>query len=149
MSDMNVVVLSGRLVKDPELRFTPRGTAVASLRVASSRYYKMRDSAENEFKKQSLFISADVFGKLAERVAEKRKKGDPLLVKGRLELNEWTDKEGKPRQTYRLFADEVRSLAPSRNAAESIQDDGTDKTDACGRQAAAGNTDDPDEEIPF
>lgn len=147
MSDMNVVVLSGRLVKDPELRFTPRGVAVASLRMASSRYYRARDAAENDFKKQSLFISAEVFGKLAERVVEKRKKGDPLMVKGRLELNEWTDKEGKPRQTYRLCADEVRSLAPAKKP---VEEGGEHKTVVCGREAAAvEEMDEPEDDIPF
>ena len=114
MSDVNVVVLSGRLVANPELRYTPKGTAVASLRLASNRFYRDRSQPESELKKVNLFITASVFGKTAERVSNFKKKGDPLLVRGRLELNEWKGEDGKPRQTYRLFAEDVTFMPRAR-----------------------------------
>jgi len=111
-SDLNVVLVGGRLVADPELKTTPKGTSIASLRLASNRYYR---TADGEFKKTNLFITAETFGKLAEVVASKKKKGDQLLVKGRLDLNEWTGKDGKLNKTYRIFAENVDFL-PKREA---------------------------------
>lgn len=107
MSDVNLVVLSGRLAADPELKFTPKGTAVVALRLASNRFYRDKAQPDGELKKSNLFITASTFGKLAERVAALKKKGDPILVKGRLELNQWTGNDGRARQDFRLFAEDV------------------------------------------
>lgn len=113
MSDFNVVMLSGRLVSDPELRFTPQGTPVASMRLASSRFYRDRlaePSDKKAMKEKTLFITAESFGKLAESVSAYKKKGDPLLVRGRLQLSEWKGDDGRMRQTYRIQAEEIRFL---------------------------------------
>jgi single-strand DNA-binding protein len=119
MSDVNTVVLSGRVVANPELKYTAKGTAVTSMRFASSHYYRSPSAPEGEFKEESLFITVEIFGKLAERVAERQKKGDPVMVRGRLSLNEWTAKDGTKKQTYRIFADQVNALGPRRSGADS------------------------------
>lgn len=106
-SDLNVVLVTGRLVADPALKTTVKGISAASLRLASNRYYP---TADGEFKTVSLFITAETYGKLAETIVAKKKKGDRLLVKGRLDLSEWKDEDGKQRQTYRIFATTVDGI---------------------------------------
>ena len=61
-------------------------------------------------RKTALFITAEIFGKFAEKISTSRKKGDGVLIKGRLDLNEWTGNDGRKRQTYRVFADDVKFL---------------------------------------
>lgn len=137
-SDLNVVLVGGRLVADPELKTTPKGMSVSSLRLASNRYYR---SADGEYKKANLFITAETFGKLAETIAAKKKKGDQLLVKGRLDLNEWTGKDGKLNKSYRIFAENVDFL-PKREAVSSSE------SPAAGANEAATAGDEEDEEEP-
>ncbi|MBL4889763.1 MAG: single-stranded DNA-binding protein [Candidatus Lindowbacteria bacterium] len=113
MSDFNLVVLGGRLVANPELRFTSKGTAVASLRVASNRFFKVKSagkegSGKSEFKEKVLFINVEAFGRNAEKASKNRKRGDQLMIRGRLELDEWTGNDGKARQTYQIYAEEIR-----------------------------------------
>jgi len=106
MSDLNVVVLSGRFIKDPEIRYTGDGMPVASIRIASSRYF--RDKRRNmELKQKSLFITAETFGKLAERVHSYVRKGSSIVLKGKLILNEWRGSDGKTRQVYKIFAEDI------------------------------------------
>lgn len=114
MSDLNVITISGRLVADPQLRFTPKGTAVASIRVASSRSYKDKNDPTGEWKQRKLFITAETFGRMAEGVAARRKKADLVILRGRLELNEWLGNDGKKNQTYRIMADEINFVPPGK-----------------------------------
>jgi single-strand DNA-binding protein len=118
MSDMNTIVLSGRVVADPEAKFTAKGTAVTSLRLASTHYYKSAATPEGKFEEDTLFISVELFGKMAERVAERHKKGDLVMIRGRLSLNEWTAQDGTKKQTYRIHADQVNSLGPRRDRSD-------------------------------
>ncbi len=149
MSDMNVIVLSGRLAADPELRFTAKGTAVASMRVASSRYIHTPGSPEGDFQKKSLFITAEAFGKLAERINGHRKKGDPLMVRGRLILNEWTGEDGKSRSTYRVMADEVNFMKSKNSGSESnASPDSAGAAKSMNTEGTAAGDED-EEPIPF
>jgi single-strand DNA-binding protein len=100
MSDVNVVVMSGRLCAKPELRFTAKGMALCNLRLASNRI--------RSEKKQTTFVDARIFGKLAESVAQHRATGDAVTVTGSLQLSEWEDKESKQKRSkLYLIADEV------------------------------------------
>jgi single-strand DNA-binding protein len=92
----NKVILLGNLTRDADLRFTPKGTKIAQLGLACNRVWK---TEEGEKKEEVLFIDVTAFGRQAETIAEYFRKGDPILVEGRLKLEQWTDKEtGKPRQ---------------------------------------------------
>lgn len=105
------MVVSGNLVADPELKFTPKGTAIASMRIASNHQWRRKDAAPgSDPEKDTLFITTKLFGRLAETVTQYKKKGDPLLVRGRLQLNEWTGNDGARRRTYELLADSVTFL---------------------------------------
>lgn len=115
-SDINVVLLSGRLTAEPELRFTARGTPATSLRLASSRYWKATDCAEGEYRKQSVFITVETFGKTAERIASSSHKGDALMIRGRLVYEEWADSQGEKKRTIKLISDDVTALPSNRPA---------------------------------
>lgn len=94
MASFNRVIIAGNLTKDPELRTTASGLAVCRLRLAITRVFKTQDGSQN---KETTFVDVDCFGKQAETVARFFTKGKPILVEGRLKLDEWTNKDGEKR----------------------------------------------------
>ena len=89
MASYNKVILLGNLTRDPELRYTPKGTATARLGLAVNRLYK---TETGETKEEVTFIDIDAWGKQAEVIAQYVRKGSPLFVEGRLKLDQWDDK---------------------------------------------------------
>ncbi len=90
MANFNKVILAGNLTRDPELRYTPKGTAVAKIGMAINRSWK---SETGETKEEVTFVDVDAFGRQAEVIAQYMKKGRPLLVEGRLRYDTWDDKQ--------------------------------------------------------
>jgi single-strand DNA-binding protein len=90
MASFNKVILVGNLTRDPELRYTPKGTAVAKIGLAVNRVWRT-ETGEN--REEVTFVDLDAFGKQAETLAQYMKKGSPLLVEGRLKLDQWDDKQ--------------------------------------------------------
>lgn len=80
----------GNLTRDPELRYTPKGTAVAKLGLAINRQWKDESGAKKE---EVTFVDVDAFGRQAETLAQYLKKGRPLYIEGRLKLDTWDDKQ--------------------------------------------------------
>jgi len=96
MASFNKVILAGNLTRDPELRYTPKGTAVARLTLAVNRTY----STEGGEKKEEVsFVDIDAWGRQAEVIAQYMKKGRPILVEGRLKQDTWEDKNTKQKQS--------------------------------------------------
>jgi single-strand DNA-binding protein len=95
MASFNKVILAGNLTRDPELRYTPKGTAVARITLAVNRTY----TVEGEKKEEVSFVDVDVWGRQAEVIAQYMKKGRPLLVEGRLKQDTWEDKNTKQKQS--------------------------------------------------
>lgn len=89
MSGYNKVILIGNLTRDPELRYTPKGVAIAKIGLAVNRQWK---NEAGEKKEECVFVDVDSFGRQAETLAQYLKKGSPLMVEGRLKLDEWDDK---------------------------------------------------------
>lgn len=89
MASFNKVILLGNLTRDPELRYTPKGTAVAKIGLAVNRKYTLESG---EAREEVTFIDIDAFGKQAELIGQYLKKGNPLFVEGRLKLDQWDDK---------------------------------------------------------
>jgi single-strand DNA-binding protein len=89
MASFNKVILLGNLTRDPELRYTPKGQAVARLGLAVNRSYK---TESGETKEEVTFIDIDAWGKQAELIGQYLRKGSPLFVEGRLKLDQWDDK---------------------------------------------------------
>jgi single-strand DNA-binding protein len=102
MANYNRVILAGNLTRDPELRYTPNGTAVAKFSIAVNRKYK-----ENE---ETSFFDIVYFGKPAEIIAEYMKKGRPLLVEGRLQQNRWETDDGQKRSKIEVVGENFQFL---------------------------------------
>ncbi len=89
MASFNKVILIGNLTRDPELKYTPKGTAVAKIGLAVNRSWK---TDTGETREEVTFIDVDAFGRQAEVIGQYLKKGRPLMVEGRLKLDQWDDK---------------------------------------------------------
>ena len=89
MASFNKVIMMGNLPRDPELRYTSGGTAIAKLGLAVNRVWR---DAEGQQKEETTFVDVDAFGKQAETLGQYMQKGRPILVEGRLKLDQWEDK---------------------------------------------------------
>jgi single-strand DNA-binding protein len=150
MASFNKVILMGNLTRDPELRYTPKGTAIAKIGLAVNRVWT---NEAGEKKEEVTFIDVDVFGRTAENVGQYMRKGRPLLVEGRLKLDQWDDKAtGAKRSKLGVIAETVQFLgspageggaagapaaprparaaaAPSAPASEPLEGDGPPESD--------------------
>lgn len=90
MPSFNKVILAGNLTRDPELRYTPKGTAVAKIGLAINRQWKDESGQQKE---EVTFVDVDAFGRQAEVISQYLKKGRPILVEGRLKFDQWDDKQ--------------------------------------------------------
>jgi single-strand DNA-binding protein len=89
MAGYNKVILIGNLTRDPELRYTPKGVAIAKLSLAMNRTWR---NEAGETKEEVTFVDVDAFSRQAETLAQYLKKGSPIMVEGRLKLDQWDDK---------------------------------------------------------
>jgi len=96
MANFNKVIIAGNLTRDPELRYTPKGTATARIGMAINRSWKAETGDTRE---EVTFVDVDVFGRQAEVIAQYVRKGRPLLVEGRLKLDQWEDKTTHQKQS--------------------------------------------------
>ena len=106
-SNMNVVVVTGNLTRDPELRSTPGGTSVCKLRVAVNS--RRKDQSGNWVDKPNYF-DVTVWGAQGENCANYLAKGRPVAIEGRLDWREWEDQQGNKRQTVEIIANSVQFL---------------------------------------
>ncbi len=143
MPDLNKVFLMGRLTKDPELRYTAGGAAVANLRVAINRVYSLQSG---EKKEEVCYVTVVVWRKTAEAVGEYLKKGDPLFVEGYLQSRSWETEDKQKRSTMEVVADRIQFLnrgkSGSGESAAPSEEEGTPQ----GGPAASTGT---EEDIPF
>ena len=117
MASYNKVLLMGNLTKDPELRYTPQGTAVANLRLAVNRKYRTKDQ---ELKEEVCFITAVVWSKQAETCNQYLHKGSGLFVEGRLQSRSWEDNTGAKRSVIEVRAERVQFMgSPGQAKAQS------------------------------
>lgn len=107
MASLNKVLLIGNLTRDPELRYTPNGTAVVNLRLAVNRRYK--DKA-GELKEDTCFITVTVWNKQAEVCNQYLQKGRPVFVEGRLQSRSWEGSDGQKKNTIEVRAERVQFL---------------------------------------
>ncbi len=107
MSNLNKVMLIGRLGADPELRYTADGTPVATFRMVTSEIYKDKSGQKQE---KSEWHSIVAWRKLAEIVGEYMKKGRLVYIDGKIQSREWADKEGNKRKTYEIVASDIKMM---------------------------------------
>lgn len=113
MPNYNKVILAGNLTRDPELRYTPKGTAIARIGLALNRNYTTESGEKRE---EVTFVDVDAFGRQAEVIAQYVRKGRPLLVEGRLRLDQWEDKNTHQKQSKLRVVLEGFSFLDSRGA---------------------------------
>jgi single-strand DNA-binding protein len=109
----NKVILIGNLTKDPELRYTPQGTPVATFSLAINYSYKQND----EWKKETTFVDIVVFGKQAESCSQYLNKGSSALVEGRLQERRW-ESDGQQRRKFEVVAQSVKFLSSRKSGTQ-------------------------------
>jgi single-strand DNA-binding protein len=116
MASFNKVILMGNLTRDPELRYTPKGTAIAKVGLAVNRVWT---NEAGEKKEEVTFVDVDVFGRTAENVGQYMRKGRPILVEGRLKLDQWDDKQtGQKKSKLGVVAETVQFLGSAPTTGE-------------------------------
>lgn len=107
MPDLNKVMLMGNLTRDPDVRFTPKGTAVGDIGLAINSSYK---NQEGQQKDEVTFVDVVLWGRQAETCKEHLSKGAPVFVEGKLKLEQWETKEGEKKTKLKVQADRVQFL---------------------------------------
>jgi single-strand DNA-binding protein len=109
MPNLNKVLLMGNLTRDPEIKYTPKGTAIANFGIAVNRVFSSGEGGEK--KEEVTFIDIEAWGRTAEVIGEYFKKGKPIFIEGRLKLDQWDDKQtGKKMSKLRVVADSFEFL---------------------------------------
>jgi single-strand DNA-binding protein len=152
MASFNKVILLGNLTRDPEVRYTPKGSAVCDLGIAVNRQYTL-DSGEK--REEVTYVDVVLWARLAEIAGEYLKKGRPIFIEGRLQLDTWDDKQsGQKRSKLRVIG-ETMQLLGSRPAPAAA---GGEAEESTSRPTAKSTTPPPkssapaepdDDEIPF
>jgi len=150
-TNINRVVITGNLTKDPELRSTPGGTAVCQLRVAVN---SSRKNANGDWEDKPNYFDVTVWGAQGENCATYLSKGRPVAVDGRLDWREWETKEGDKRQSVSIIANSVQFLgsregggAPQGNGIKAQSDVPADTSDF--EQAEPIGAGSASDDIPF
>src|SRR6476659_949833 len=151
MASFNKVILLGNLTRDPEVRYTPKGTAVTELGMAVNRVY----TAENgEKREETTFVDVTLWGRTAEIAGEYLKKGRPVFIEGRLQLDTWDDKQsGQKRSKLKVVGEGLQLLGgrPGGGGGGGGDDEGGSRPSsrpAPPPKASAPSAPD-DDEIPF
>ena len=147
---MNQIVIMGRLTRDPELRHTPNGVAVASFTLAVDRGYAPRDGGE----RQTDFIDVVAWRNTAEFVSKYFVKGQMAAVTGRLQIRDWTDKDGNKRRSAEIVAENIYFTESKKSRETSFAPADTRDDYGAGLAAPVGSSDFSelsmdDGELPF
>jgi single-strand DNA-binding protein len=124
MPHINSLHISGRLTRDPELRYTQAGVPVFKGRIASNSFYR---SADGEWQQETTYVGLVAWQALAERCYENLKKGSAILVSGRLSSSEWENEDGEKRSMLEVRADRVQFLDRMFVDADEAQEEGVEK----------------------
>jgi single-strand DNA-binding protein len=127
MPSFNKVLLMGNLTRDPELRYTPQGTAVANLGLAVNRRFKDKNQ---EWKEETLFITVITWDRQAETCSQYLRKGRPVFVEGRLQSRSWEDKTGQKRSVIEVRAERIQFLGSPSGAGAAPEQSRPEKTEA-------------------
>ena len=146
MASFNKVILMGNLTRDPELRYTSKGTAIARLGLAVNRVWKT-ETGEN--REEVTFIDLDAFGPQAETLAKYMKKGRPILVEGRLRLDQWDDKQtGQKRSKLGVVVEGFQFLGSGNRGDSAEEGPRPAATPAAPAAAPAVRESQPDADVP-
>jgi len=156
MASFNKVILVGNLTRDPETRVTANGLTICKLGLAVSRVFSTR---EGERKEETTFIDIDAFGKQAEVLTKYLRKGSPLMVEGRLKLDQWESSEGQKRSKLGVVLENFQFLGGGRDSDSSssgssgssggYEDSSPPRHSAPAAADHSSSGDTLDEDIPF
>ena len=153
MASFNKVILLGNLTRDPEVRYTPKGSAVCDLGIAINRSYTL-DSGEK--REEVTYVDVVLWSRLAEIAGEYLKKGRPIFIEGRLQLDTWDDKQsGQKRSKLRVIGETMQLLGgrppgAGGGAAEGAEGGRESRPSKPAPPPKAGAAAEPDDdEIPF
>ncbi len=150
MPDLNKVMLMGNLTRDPEVRHTPKGTAVGDLSLAINQSYKAQDG---QLREEVCYVDVVTWGRQAETCKEYLTKGSPVFVEGRLQLDQWETKEGEKRSRLRVRAERIQFLGRPKQGSSSAAG-GSQEASSGGRSPSVAHDDHFDQshvvdDIPF
>lgn len=146
MASFNKVILVGNLTRDPELRYTPKGVAIAKIGLAVNRVWT---SESGEKKEETTFVDVDIFGRTAENVAQYMRKGSPILIDGRLRFDQWDDKQtGQKRSKLGVVAETVQFLGSPRSGEGPAPAPRANPAPAAAPEPAEAEPS-PDDDVPF
>jgi single-strand DNA-binding protein len=143
--NLNKLFIAGNLTRDCELRYTPSGTAVGEFGLAINRQWKGKDGQE---RKEVTFVDVTAWGRVAEVVAEYCKKGSPLFVEGRLQLDTW-EKDGQKRSKLKVVAENVQFIGGKAGGDQGRPGSSTPEASAPGATPPADGAKPVDDSIPF
>ncbi len=157
MASVNKVILVGNCTRDPEVRYTPKGTAVTDLGLAMNRHYS---SDGGEKREETTFVDVTLWGRQAEVAGEYLKKGRPVYIEGRLQMDSWDDKNSGQKRTKLKVVGEQMQLLGGREGGggggSSQQGNTADSASPQQEQQGGGDNDgaqftsgDDDDDIPF
>jgi len=144
MANLNKVLLLGNVTRDPEVRYTPKGSAVCDLGIAVNRAYTT-DSGEK--REEVTFVDVTLWGRTAEVASEYLKKGRPVFIEGRLQMDSWDDKQtGQKRTRLRVVAENMQLLGGRPSGGGDVTGESR-QTTAPPKKSPAPESD--EDEIPF
>jgi single-strand DNA-binding protein len=151
MASFNKVILLGNLTRDPEVRYTPKGSAVADLGIAVNRQYTLENGEKRE---EVTFVDVTFWGRTAEVAGEYLKKGRPVFIEGRLQLDTWDDKQsGQKRTKLKVIGETMQMLGSPRGGGVANGGDEGDRAGRVGKPVAppksATAAEADEDEIPF
>lgn len=151
MANFNKVILVGNLTRDPEVRYTPKGSAVADISLAINRNYTLDTGEKRE---EVTYVDVVLWSRLAEIAGEYLKKGRPVLIEGRLQMDTWDDKQsGQKRSKMRVVGESMQLLGgrPGGGAApaESGEEDRQSGKTPTPPPKSAARAEPDEDEIPF
>jgi single-strand DNA-binding protein len=136
MASVNKVILIGNLGRDPEVRYTPSGSAVCNVTLATTRSWKSKESGEKQ--EETEWHRIVFYDRLAEIAGEYLKKGRSIYVEGRLKTRKWTDKDGAEKYTTEVIAQEMNMLGSREGMGGGDEEGGHGERSAPPRAAPAG-----------
>ena len=157
MANVNKVILIGNVTRDPEVKFTPKGSAVADVGLAINRNYTLDNGEKRE---ETIFVDVELWGRLAEIAGEYAKKGRPIYIEGRLRMDTWEDKtSGQKRSRMKVVGENLQLLGsrPSSGGGGGHEEEGGGHhesrpqrtTRPAPAQQQPPKSSEPDDDIPF
>jgi single-strand DNA-binding protein len=147
MASFNKVILLGNLTRDPEVRYTPKGSAVCDLGIAVNRVYTT-DAGEK--REEVTYVDVVLWSRLAEIAGEYLKKGRPVFIEGRLQMDSWEDKQSGQKRTKLRVVGETLQLLGSRQGGSAPAEDGDRQSSRPSPPPKSSQPAEPaEDEIPF